>query len=168
MTVNLTQQISEKRLAAKEALRKKDLHLPLRPRYDVPRLPLGLTDLPDDELMKLLVKFTRYQNYVAGQLVEAEIDESSIESLLDLAKANRLVNSWSKSTDSVNVAKAEALTDREVVRLSDRLQQCKANRRVLSVLAESLSREGSAASRELSRRIGREPSERRSGHRFRD
>lgn len=126
---------------------------------------MGLTDLIDDQVIELLTKFTRYQDYVSGQLVEAEINESSAVNLLDVAKAQHMVGAWTgASTDRVTLSKAEALLDQRVKECSELLSQLKARRKLLGVMVEALARDAAVVSREISRRIGREGIERRVDH----
>lgn len=161
-TVDITAQLSATRLAAKAELRKANLHLPRRPRYEQPRLPLNLTDLPDEDVMQLFTKFTRYQDHLAGQLAEAEIDEHSIETMLEYAKARYLAASWTgATTDRVAVQKAEALMDIEVQAYEKALEERRAKRKLYGVVVDSLARDAALLSREISRRIGRDPVERR-------
>ena len=130
--------------------------------YDLPRLPLNITDLDDPTLMNLLVQFTRYQDHLAGQLVEVEIDEHSAESMLEVSKARHLAKGWGGSaTDRVAIQKAQAVMDPEVRKFDDTLAQYKARRKLLGILVDSLQRDASVVSREISRRIGREGHERR-------
>ena len=112
--------------------------------------------------MNLLVQFTRYQDHLAGQLVEVEIDEHSAESMLEVYKARHLAKGWGGSaTDRVAIQKAQAVMDPEVRKFDDTLAQYKARRKLLGILVDSLQRDASVVSREISRRIGREGHERR-------
>jgi len=112
--------------------------------------------------MNLLVKFTKYQDYVSGQLAETEIDESSAEAMLDLAKAKSLSKGWSKDSNSrVAVQKAEAQSNPEVIRLTESHAMFKARRKLLTIMADSMARDAAVVSREISRRIGRDGPERR-------
>ena len=103
--------------------------------------------------MELLVKMTRYQDHLAGQLIEAEIDESSASTLLELAKAKHLAGQWTgASSDRVAVQKAQALMDREVQEANGAYEQARAKRKLYSVLVESTARDAAVVSRELTRR----------------
>ena len=162
VTVDLTQKISERRARVEAHLRKQDLYLPRRPRYELPRLPVQITEISDPELMSLLVQFTRYQDYVAGRNAVAEIEENAYEQQLDVAKARFLAETWtSPSQDRVNVSKAKALVDPEVQALSEAYEMARARRKLLTIMTESLARDAAVVSRELTRRVGREPTERR-------
>ena len=163
MTVNATQMISNRRLKAKAALEKKGFDLPDRPRYDIPKLPLRLTEETDDNLMRLLVKFTRYQDHISGELAMVEIDEQAAETKLELAKNQYLADHWTgPSNDRVTVQKAEATLDTEVVKLTDAYAVLKAKRKLFVIMVDSMSRNAAVVSREITRRVGRADHERRS------
>lgn len=169
--IDITEELAKRRIKAKEELEKKSLRLPRRPTYDLPRLPSGsrqtITDLGDDALMELMARFSRYQDYVQGQLAQAEIDESSAESILEVAKARFLSATWTGATsERIAIAKAEATLDEDVREADEALAGCKAKRKMLGVLYDSTTRSHMVLSRELTRRVGREPTDRR-GDRFR-
>lgn len=146
----------------KRQLLDRDFQLPLRPTYELPKLPLNLTDKIDDELMRIFIKLTRYQDHIAGELVSAEIDEHDYESQLEIAKARVVVANWTGASESrVAVAKAEAILDPGVRKIDDLLIEAKARRKILGVLADSVQRDAGVVSREISRRIGREGNDRR-------
>lgn len=162
MTVDLTSKIAREREVAKRNLEKQGLVLPPKPVYDLPKLPQRITEWDDDRLMKLFVRFTQYQDHLAGLLVESEIDEQSAETLLEVAKARFLAQSWTGASDErVAVEKAKGTMDEEVRKCTSAVTQCKAKRKMYSVLFESLNRQAAVISRELSRRIGRDSGERR-------
>ena len=154
-TVDLTIEVAKRRLEVKAELRKKDMHLPRRPGYEVPKLTPSLTDLSAEDVMDLLVRFTRYIDYVSGQLVEVEIDEGVAETVVEMAKARHLVKTWTgASGDRVAVQKAEALTDPLVIEHSELHGSLKARRKLLVVMFESLQRDANVVSREITRRGG--------------
>ena len=101
----------------------------------------------------MLVAMTRYQDHLAGQLVEAEIDESSASTLLELAKAKHLAGQWTgASGDRVAVQKAQALLDKEVQECISAYERARATRKLFGVLVESTARDAAVVSRELTRR----------------
>lgn len=105
--------------------------------------------------MQLLVKLTRYQDHVAGQLAEIEIDESNAIRLLEIAKAKYLAANWTGSSgDRVAVQKAEALMDTSVQELDSEVLTYKARRKLYTILVESLARDAAVVSREITRRTG--------------
>jgi hypothetical protein len=155
MTLDLTAKLQADAIAAKKELAKNELELPARPTYDIPRLPLNLTDLDDKRLMNLLVKFNRYQDHIAGELALCWINEHSAETQLELTKARHLASTWTgTSGDRVAVQKAEATIDPDVINVDKAHAKFKAKRQLYTVMVESLARDAAVVSREVSRRIG--------------
>jgi hypothetical protein len=162
MPVDVTERINTRRMEVKRQLQKQGFVLPPRPAFDIPKIPLALTDLADDQVIRLYVKLTRYQDHVHGQLVEAEIDEASAENIVEFAKARFLAESWQgTSQDRVAVQKAQALTDNRVKELTENYEKARAKRKLYTVMLDSLARDANVVSREISRRIAMQPGERR-------
>lgn len=155
-TVDVTAQLSARREKAEAALERKRLQLPRRPRdYDLPKLPNRLTDMGDEELMELFVHFVRYQDYLAGQLALVEIDEHTAENILEVVKAKHLIVGWTGESNSrVAVAKAQATLDPAVIEAQEVFETSKAKRKLFNVMVESLARDASVISREVTRRVG--------------
>lgn len=139
------------------------MHLPKRPaEFDLPRLPINLTDLDDNALMTLMAKLTRYQDHISGLHVLAEINEGEAATMLELAKARYITGQWTgESSDRITIIKAEGTLDPEVIKIDAEYRQLKAHRKVYAVMMDALQRDAAVASRELSRRIGRAPNEAR-------
>jgi hypothetical protein len=143
-------------------LEEHELALPSEPTFALPRLPTNLTDISDEKLMGYMVKFTRFQDYVQGQLALAEIKESDTKSALELKQAQFLAATWVGPSESrVAIQKAEAASDPEVQKLDNAYELARARRKLRAVLFESLGRDAAVVSRELTRRIGREDTSRR-------
>jgi hypothetical protein len=154
-------------VAARARLAKKKLLLPRRPRYGIPELPADLTEINDETLMQIFSELTRWQDYAARCLAEAEIDEQAAESMLDFVTAKLQIQNWdeaeNKSTARVAIAKARATVDPLVQEWKEKTATARATRKLTGVMAETLARDCAVLSREISRRIGREPGERRVG-----
>lgn len=160
--VDVTEQIAQKREEIRATVEKDGLDLPEKPEFTLPKLPTNLTDLSDDRLMRLMAKFARFQDYVDGQLKAVEIDEALAESRLEYQRAKYLVRTWEgNSSDKVTIAKAQAAVDPVVQKVADIHQTLRYKRKFMNVMADSLARDAAVLSRELSRRIGRDPVERR-------
>lgn len=112
--------------------------------------------------MRLMAKLARYLDFVQVGLAETEIDESFAEARLDDSRARFLVQNWQgKSSDTVTIAKAHAAADPAVQKLIDVHQVCRAKRKLMNVLYDSIARDAAVLSRELTRRVGRDPVDRR-------
>jgi hypothetical protein len=162
MTVDVTAQIAKRRERVKAELEKDGLYLPPRPKSELPRLPPLLDELDDEKVIRYLVRFTRFQDYVAGQRVEAEIDERAAEHILDVAMASHLAKSWTGSSgDRVAVLKAEALLDKDVQQMHEIYDTAKARRKLLGIMEDSLARDAAVVSRDITRRQGGRDQDRR-------
>ena len=110
--------------------------------------------------MTLFSEFTSWQNFAATKFAEAEVEETRAEAAVRYQEA--IVMMQAPVGDRVTVTKALMTGVPEVVAARDRVIQAYANRKMTSVVYGNCERVVSLISRELSRRIGREPTERRS------
>lgn len=130
--------------------------MPARPGFDIPRLPVKLSEYQDDRLMQLFVALTRWTDHLAGKVAEAEVDERAADAALSRAQSQVLLAGWAGGKDDrVTLAKAERDLDPEVERRRDELDRRHAYRKMLGVLFSSTERDAAVVSREISRRIGR-------------
>lgn len=112
--------------------------------------------------MQLFSKYVSWQNYLAVRVTEAEIAEATAQTELTVQQATAMVKSWTGTKeDRVAVAKAERELHPEVRAQQDRYDTARAHRKMLSTLADNMERAAAVVSRELTRRVGREPVERR-------
>lgn len=163
--VDVTAKLAAAARAEKLKLEKQGLVLPPKPSFEAPRVPTRLTEVNDDSLMNLFVRLTRYADYVGGQLALAEIESRDADTSLDYEEAKALVTIWHskqrKSSDSITLAKAEAMQDPVIQDLQEAAKVAYAKRKLIRVMYEALERDSALVSRELTRRLGREPQERR-------
>jgi hypothetical protein len=167
MTTNLAVQQAATAEAAKAKLAKEELALPPEPPYPLPKLPLRLSDLGDDDLMKLFVALTRWTDYLAGCVALAAVDERSAESVLQRAEATVLLRDWGGGKDDrVTIAKAQRSQDAEVQKWQGEYDVAHAYRKLVDVMFTSAERDASVVSRELTRRVGRRESNERRTNRW--
>lgn len=95
---------------------------------------------------------------MASVVVDVEADEVHFESELKVYEAYAMAASEAKQ---VAQQKADALTDTDVITAKKRYQEAKARRKAVTMKLDNLERLTNLVSRELSRRIGREPAQRR-------
>jgi hypothetical protein len=139
-----------------------DVRLWDRPSDDIPEVPADITDLPDRALMSVFSRYVAWENFIAEELVRAEVEELRATNSLKIAEARFLsLFTSDKKSPTVTEAKSAAKLDPVVEAASDRLVMAYALRKVLSEQQGSLARTASFISRELSRRIGRDPVDRR-------
>lgn len=133
--------------------------LPDKPGSGVPALPDDPTDLSDSALMTLMARMTEWTTYMGVRLAAAEVDESSAAELLDRFKALSAVRNNGEKT--VTAAKAKAYEDPEFLAAKKNHGDAYAYRKMLSALYDATDRKGLLLSREVTRRVGREPRENR-------
>ena len=164
---DVTLTMAAETLEAKAELEKAGYKLPGRPTFDLPTLPRKIGDLSDDELMELFTAQTRWSDHIGGLLALQEVDERFADSAYDWVWAQVLsecvagVAGRRGSESSVTVAKAEATQHPNVKMARDKKDMIYARRKVFQVMNDNLERDNFAVSRELTRRLGREPRQRR-------
>lgn len=132
------------------------MRFPARPAFEIPRLPIKITDLNDDRLMALFVALTRWTDHLAVAVAEAEITERAAEAILSKAQALVLLGNWAGGRDErVTMAKAQRDVDPEVEKRQELFDVCHAKRKMIQTLYGSTERDAAVVSRELTRRVGR-------------
>ena len=112
--------------------------------------------------MALFSRYQAWENYVSEELVEAEIKEIRTEADLKVAEARYMATyDPGKGPTTVTAAKAAMGSDAAIVEKRDNLMHFEARRKILAIQRTTLEKTAQLVSRELSRRIGREPVERR-------
>lgn len=108
--------------------------------------------------MRLFREYVTWENFWALRAVDAEADEAAAEHAHMVAASVAMTNSGaSKVTD------ARLLRDQDPVVQDEykKLLAAKANRKAAAIVRDNIARASTFVSRELSRRIGREPVNRR-------
>lgn len=128
----------------------------------MPRLPRDITELTDAQLMNLLARYTDWASFLNVIVAQAEIDEAEAAGDLETKGATIMVKNWGgTSGDRVTLAKAQRETDPDYLAMRAEHAKAKAYRKMIGSLYENVDGEKFTVSRELTRRIGREPAERR-------
>jgi hypothetical protein len=156
---NLTLELGLEAVRAQEELDRSGYRVPGRPLFDVPKIPLGVSSLSDDDLMRLFAELTRWTDHVGGQLVLQEISERYATSAYDLAYAQVYTSRMGKKPKTEgqsNLVRSETLADPDVVELRDTVDATYARRKVLGLMLSNLERDAQLVSRELTRRTSRE------------
>lgn len=118
-----------------------------------------------------MFSMTAWADYAAGQLAVAEIDLECTESAMRQLREEHLVRTWEgeqDDTDSkgkrkgVTVRKAELFAEDGYRKGEECRLEAYARKRLLTARYESFVRREALASRELTRRTGREGPQRRS------
>jgi hypothetical protein len=137
----------------------KGFALPELPVYKQPKLPMNLSERPDDSLMSLFVRLTRWTDYLAGQTTVEEVKEREadalvkrLENLYMLRHRAALADDGVKRLPGIDSLKMEMDDDEEIyqVRLAHRV--AKNRRTMMKMLFEHAERDAAVCSRELTRR----------------
>lgn len=126
---------------------------PEHPQYGIPKLEIGLDELPDPELMALFVQLTRWTDYLQNQTAIEEIRERYAD-----AEVRRLeglymtANKPERVSEAVTWVRAQMELDPEVQRARDVLRVVYSRRKLKAMLFESTERDAAVVSRELTRR----------------
>lgn len=107
--------------------------------------------------MELFAKYVSWQNFVDSEAISAERDEMIAENSLKMAEARAVAS----SSEKITKARLEAKSSADVEKAVAAHIMAKSLRKALSIQQAALERSANFVSRELSRRIGRGPAERR-------
>jgi len=144
---------------AVERLWAQDIDLPARPDETIPALPSDPTDLDDSQLMKLFTSLTGWLAYTGARLASAEVDEKYADAVLDLIEKRILVEN--AGAKRVADAKAKFQEDEGYVKAREAATHAFAYRKMLSSVYNATDGKNKLITRELTRRVGREPREER-------
>jgi hypothetical protein len=146
---------------AVKSLWEQDLDLPDRPNVAIPLLPPDPTELDDSALMSLFSVLTGWLIYTGARLAASEVDEKFAVERLDLIEKRILIeNSGAKR---VSDAKAMFQASEDYVAAKAKVMQTYAFRKMLGCIYSATDEKNKLISRELTRRVGRDPREQRNG-----
>lgn len=108
--------------------------------------------------MHYFTAYTEWLNWADTMFASAESEEATLASMVDVKEAQAMASSMEKQ-----VAQQKAFASRdEAVRTARSVwRDAKAKRKAIGIQVNALERNLNIISRELSRRIGREPNQRR-------
>ena len=141
----------------------KKFDLPDKPVTEIPVVPNLLDELSDSDLMSLYNQFMSWVSYAKSDYVQAEIAEERAANDLRLTESMVLISQWGtkEKGDTVTLAKAHRDINPEVIEAQNVYSECRAYRKLVESVFERCERGAQVLSRELSRRIGLAPQERR-------
>lgn len=137
---------------ALQSIKQQGISFPVRPDYEIPSLPVDLTESGDEDLMVLYGKLIAYADFIAVQVSCAQIDERDLEKRLSLMEATKMLSSGGKSENRVTFARAQVAIDPEVLDLKEKIEQAHAYRKLIETMAGNVERDSALVSRELTRR----------------
>lgn len=143
------------------------LRLPKKPVYEHPDMPDDVTELDGPQLMVLFGQWSAWAGYLAGRLVVAETKEWAREQELTKQKNIALLKRQSgrprDRDESMTLAKAEAYSRDDIVALADDHQVWYVKASLLRGMAKTAADGAAYLSREITRRQGGDPVQRRAG-----
>ena len=138
------------------------LDLP-KPSYNQVVLPPDITDLNSEQLAEMFTILTGWADYIASQLVQAQLAEREALRKSEFAESKALVikTTGAPKGTTVSLIKAQIDTDPDIVDLRDKYEEKYAYRKILEMMLNNQERDITLVSREISRRsngIGRRDS----------
>jgi len=133
-------------------LQKNNLVLSTRGAVERPHIPHDITGIDDDALMELWARVSAYSDFVSTQVACSQIDEKYAEKNLELEMAKLELSMPKEAKETASARKARIITNPEIEELQDTLLARMAYRKLMEVIASSLSKDSALLSRELTRR----------------
>jgi hypothetical protein len=136
-----------------DLITQRGLELP-KPKYDQAVLPPDITELSSEQLAEMFTILTGWADYMASQLVQAQLAERNAERDLDLMTSRLLVEKMGSAAkgDRITLVKAQISVDERVIDLSDRYEKKYAYRKILEMMLNNQERDITLVSREITRR----------------
>lgn len=140
-------------MTALDPIVSKGINLP-RPKYEQAVLPPDITVLSSEQLAEMFTVLTGWADYIASQLVQAQLAERNAERKLDLATNTMMVQKLGAATkgDKVTLIRAQIAIDPNIVALQDSHEEKYAYRKMLEVMLNNQERDITLVSREITRR----------------
>lgn len=133
-----------------------ELGFPLaaKPKYNIPRLPVDITLLDDEGLMELFVRFTQWNDHLAGAQAISIINEREAQRALDNAEDAAMMANWTgaKGGDKITIIKAIIGASQSIQDLKQDLDIKYAFRKLIETKTQEVERDSQLVSRELTRR----------------
>jgi len=136
-----------------DVIMKKGLALP-KPEYEQATLPPDITALSSEQLAEMFTILTGWADYIATQLVQAQLSEREAQRALDMAENFMLIKRMGSTIkgSTVSLAKAQTATDPEIIQLGDTYEERYAYRKILEMMLSNQERDITLVSREITRR----------------
>jgi hypothetical protein len=129
------------------------LDLP-KPAYDQAVLPPDITELSSEQLAEMFTILTGWADYMASQLVQAQLAERDALRRAELAESRALVTltTGSPKGTTVSLIKAQIDIDPDIQDLRGKYEEKYAYRKILEMMLNNQERDITLVSREISRR----------------
>jgi len=119
---------------------------------NTPKLPEDITELEDEELMRLFTELISYIDFLSTQVALAQIDERESERYLNQVEAEVTASLPVAKGDKVSVIKAQAAADPAVVEAAEAYSGAYSYRKIIESMLDNYERDAMLVSRELTRR----------------
>ena len=125
-----------------------------KPAYDQAILPPDITELSSEQLAEMFTILTGWADYMASQLVQAQLAERDAQLKLDRATNRLMIEKMGAATkaDKVTLIKAQIAVDPAVIDLEDTYEEKYAYRKLLEMMLNNQERDITLVSREITRR----------------
>lgn len=125
-----------------------------KPSEEQVQLPNDITAINSEELGELFTRLTAWTDYIASQLVHAQLEERAAQKLLEYNENILLVKRLGAGVrgERVTTVKAEIAIDENIVNLSNQYEEKYAYRKLVEMLLNNHERDLSLVSREITRR----------------
>jgi hypothetical protein len=132
---------------------RRGIELP-KPAYDQAILPPDITELSSEQLAEMFTILTGWADYMASQLVQAQLAERDAQLKLDRATNRLMIEKMGAATkaDKVTLIKAQIAVDPSVIDLEDTYEEKYAYRKLLEMMLNNQERDITLVSREITRR----------------
>jgi hypothetical protein len=117
-------------------------------------LPQDITTLSSDKLGELFTQLTAWTDYIASQMVHAQLEERAAQKSLEYNENIMLVKRMGAGVrgERITTVKAEIAVDEKIVALSNQYEEKYAYRKLLEMLFNNHERDLALVSREITRR----------------
>ena len=117
-------------------------------------LPADITAIPSEELGKLFTELTSWTDYIASELVMAQLEERAAQKALDFAENTMLIKRMGAQVkgERITAVKAEISIHPEIRALDKEYDEKYAYRKLVEMLLTNHERDLSLVSREITRR----------------
>lgn len=125
-----------------------------KPSDDQVKLPSDITDISSEQLGELFTRLTSWTDYIASQLVMAQLEERAALRAKDFKENTMLVRRMGSQAkgERVTTVKAEIAIDPDIVELDTEYEEKYAYRKLVEMLLTNHERDLSLVSREITRR----------------
>ena len=125
-----------------------------KPQYEQATLPPDITALSSEQLAEMFTILTGWADYLASQLVQAQLREREAQRALEMKENVMLITKMNGAAKgaTVSLAKAQIATDPEIVKLGDIHEERYAYRKILEMMVSNQERDITLVSREITRR----------------